>query len=98
VSELVTSAVREMPGPAALPRENGELVFDAPWQGRVLALAIGVVQTLEVDWDAFRTRLVDAIAAHPDRDYYEAWTAALESLVVDYELVSTDDVVTRANR
>ena len=72
-----------MDGVASLPCDNGELVFEAPWQGRVLALAIGLVQQLDLGWDEFRVRLVDAITNHPDRPYYESWTAALEAVVID---------------
>ena len=64
-----------------LPRQNGELVFDAPWQGRVLAMAVALVDALDLEWDDFRRRLIAAIAADPDRPYYESWTAALEDLV-----------------
>jgi predicted outer membrane lipoprotein len=74
--DLVAPEVAEM-----LPRQNGELVFDAPWQGRVLAMAVGVVQALGLEWDDFRRRLIAAIADDPDRPYYESWTIALEDLV-----------------
>ena len=40
MTDAVAEHVREMPGEAALPRQNGELVFEAPWQGRVLGAAI----------------------------------------------------------
>jgi hypothetical protein len=76
---VIDPAVRDL-----LPRENGELVFDAPWQGRVLAMAVGVVDHLGLDWDDFRTRLIAAIAEDPDRPYYESWTAALQSLVDEH--------------
>ena len=79
MSELVTAEVAEM-----LPRQNGELVFEAPWQGRVLAMAVGVVRELGLEWDDFRQRLIAAIAEDPDRPYYESWTVALESLVHDH--------------
>ena len=71
---------------AELPRDNGEVVFEAPWQGRVLALAVGLVDHYGLDWDDFRQRLIAEIAAAPDRPYYEAWTAALESLVADLNI------------
>ena len=96
MSDAVTAEIREMPGAAALPRLNGELVFDAPWQGRVLGAAIGVVRGLGLDWDEFRARLIAAIAADPSRPYYESWTAALESLVTDVGLTTRDDLRTRA--
>jgi nitrile hydratase beta subunit-like protein len=91
VSEIVASEVREMRGAAALPRDNGELTFDAPWQGRVLAMAIATVRHLDVEWDEFRTRLVDAIATDPERPYYESWTVALEALVDDHGIVAAHD-------
>ena len=81
MSEQVAPEVRAMDGPAALPRANGEIVFDAPWQGRVFGLAVAVVQRQGLDWDEFRQRLIAAIADAPGRPYWESWTAALESLV-----------------
>jgi len=98
VTEIVRPEVRRMTGEAALPRENGELVFDAPWQGRVLAIALAVVQHRGLDWDEFRQRLISAIEADPTRPYYESWTAALTDLVVDLGVASADDVDTRAAR
>ena len=79
----VDPRISEMHGRAALPRSNGELVFDAPWQGRAFALAIGVVDALGLDWEEFRGRLIAAIDAEPERPYYESWLAALERLVAD---------------
>lgn len=65
-----------------VPRRNGELAFDAPWQGRVFALADAVVaQAFGGDREPFRQELIKAIAAEPDRPYWESWTAALEALV-----------------
>ena len=71
-----------MDGVTALPRDNGELTFSAPWEGRALALAVAIVEQLDLPWDEFRQRLIDAVAEAPDRPYYESWAAALESLVV----------------
>jgi uncharacterized membrane-anchored protein len=65
-----------------VPRRNGELAFDAPWQGRVFALAAAVVeQAFGGDREPFRQELIKAIAAGPARPYWESWTAALEALV-----------------
>ena len=69
-----------MDGPEALPRSNGELVFSAPWEGRVFGLALALVRAHGLAWDEFRTRLIAAIAAEPSRPYFESWTAALEAL------------------
>ena len=64
-----------------LPRRNGELAIDAPWQGRVFALAAAVVEhAFGGDREPFRRELIKAIAAEPGRPYWESWTAALEAL------------------
>ena len=74
---------------ASLPRDNGELVFEAPWQGRALAIAVALVEKLGLPWDAFRHRLMAEIAKDPQRAYYESWGAALESMVIDLELATS---------
>jgi nitrile hydratase accessory protein len=73
---------------ASLPRDNGELVFEAPWQARALAIAVSLVERLGLPWDVFRRRLMDEIARDPDRPYYESWGAALESMVVELDLAT----------
>ena len=85
-----------MDGVASLPCDNGELVFDAPWQGRVLAIAVGLVQQLDLSWDEFRARLINAVADDPERPYYESWTAAVEALVIELDVVQSDELAQRA--
>lgn len=76
-----------------VPRRNGELAFDAPWQTRAFGLAAALVETrFDRDWEPFRTRLIVAVAADQDRPYWESWTAALEDLLVSHDLVSTEDL------
>ena len=71
-----------------LPRRNGELAFDSPWQSRVFGLAVGVVSTsYGGDWAVFRGHLKAAIAADPHRPYWESWTAALEDLLRTSDLL-----------
>jgi nitrile hydratase accessory protein len=73
-----------------LPRDNGELVFEEPWQGRALGMAVVALDRLGVPWADFRQHLAAAIAARPpDEDesaataYYAAWLDALESLLAE---------------
>ena len=75
-------------GEAPLPRDNGELVFEEPWQGRALGMGVVLMQRLGVPWAEFRGHLVEAIARHdPDAGetaataYYTAWVDALERLL-----------------
>ena len=78
-----------MDGAVALPRDNGELVFAAPWEARALAMAVAIVERLALPWDEFRLRLISAIASDPSRPYYESWAMALEELVIARGLAST---------
>lgn len=94
----VAAEIGQMQGPVALPRDNGELVFAAPWQSRAFAMAVALVQRLGLDWDEFRRRLIEAISAQPGRTYYESWAAALEALVIDRGLAEPDDLRRRVGR
>ncbi len=76
-----------------LPRRNGELAFDEPWQPRVFGLAAAVVtERCGGQWEPFREQLKAAVAQDPDRPYWESWTVALEALLVDRGLVTAADL------
>jgi nitrile hydratase accessory protein len=92
----IDAEIREMDGDAALPRLNGELVFEAPWQSRAFGTAVALVRALGLDWDAFRARLVAAIAAEPGRPYYDSWLVALEDLAAAHGAVDRDALTARA--
>ena len=79
---------------APLPRDNGELVFDEPWQGRALSMAVVALDRLGVPWADFRRHLASAIAARPASQdespstaYYAAWLDALETLLAERRLI-----------
>jgi hypothetical protein len=75
------SALADALDDRSLPRSNGELTFDAPWQGRALAMAVTLVDRLDLEWDAFRQHLIAAIDAAPDRPYWDSFAAALDAFV-----------------
>jgi len=76
-----------------VPRRNGELAFDAPWEARAFALTATLVGSrFDGDWEPFRQRLIAEIAADGDRPYWESWTAAFEGLLVEAALLSADDL------
>jgi len=78
----------DVDGIAAPPRRNGELVFEAPWQSRVFGLCAAIVETCFAgNREPFRQQLIAAIAAEPDRPYWDSWTVALEHLVVEAGLL-----------
>jgi nitrile hydratase accessory protein len=78
-----------------LPRKNGELVFQAPWQGRAFGLAVVLNEKGAYPWDDFRTGLVDQVATGQP-EYYESWLNALESLLLARGIVTRDEVAQRA--
>ncbi len=67
-----------------LPRSNGELAFDEPWQGRALAMAIALVEHFDLHWDDFRRHLIAAVDADPDRPYWDSWATALDAFVAEH--------------
>ena len=71
---------------APLPRSNGELVFDEPWQGRALGMGVVALERAGISLVEFSGYLAEAISRHrydPDdpaaNAYYAAWLEALES-------------------
>lgn len=73
---------------APLPRANGELVFEEPWQGRALGMGVVAIDRAGASWSDFRRHLASAIAARApsevesyDDAYYAAWLDALEALL-----------------
>src|SRR5262249_18525318 len=47
----VDRVVAAMEGATALPRENGELVFDEPWQGRAFGMAVALHEDGLYEWE-----------------------------------------------
>jgi nitrile hydratase accessory protein len=86
-------------GPAAPPRKNGELQFQAEWEGRAFGLAVALNERHVYHWDDFRAQLVASIAAAEasgdEGGYYEQWLAALESLLVARGLVTRGELDAR---
>jgi nitrile hydratase accessory protein len=92
-------AAASLAGPAALPRQNGELVFAAPWEGRAFGLAVALHEQQAYVWDEFRDQLIAEIARAEATDdpssYYERWLASLERLLVAKGLVAPDELAAR---
>ena len=92
----VDERVGQMDGPAALPRKNGELVFEAPWESRAFGLAVAMSDQGQYAWEDFRRRLIAEIAAADASgsagSYYERWLAAFESLLVERGFLSRHEL------
>ena len=88
----VDRVVAVMEGQAALPRKNGELVFEEPWQGRVFGMAVALHERGRFEWEEFRRVLIAQIAAAEARPgpfvYYEIWLRTFEELLAGKGLVT----------
>ena len=88
-----------MDGPSALPRKNGELVFDEAWQGRTFGMTVAMSHDASFKWSEFQARLIDEIAraerAGESSSYYERWLRAFERLLADKGLLDAAALAAR---
>ena len=76
----------ELPEAVVPPQANGELLFDAPWQGRAFGMVHTLVDQGRFSWDEFREQLILALdgGAAPADVYYERLLVALEASLALY--------------
>lgn len=90
-----------MGGTAALPRKNGELVFEAPWESQAFGMAVALYDQGFFDWEEFRGRLISEIGEWESEratwDYYRRWLASFEALVKDKGLLSEEEIEERTS-
>ena len=84
---------------AALPRKNGELVFEAPWEARAFGLAVALNEAGVYPWRDFSQGLAAETAALERQgtpaSYYEHWLETLEKLAIARGLVTLDKLDAR---
>ncbi len=90
------SVVAGMEGLAAVPRKNGELVFEAPWEGRVFGMAIALYDERRYGWEEFQRRLIAEIASAEARGessgYYERWLRSFEGLLAEKGILTREEL------
>ena len=88
--------ISTMEAQIALPRENGELVFQAPWEARAFGLAVALNQQDLYEWREFSEELAATIAAADQNNdpssYYTRWIASLEELIIAKGLLSREQL------
>jgi nitrile hydratase accessory protein len=82
----------DLTGPLAPPMANGEVVFEAPWQGRVFGMARALAAAGLYEWDEFRDCLIREIArwereGEGEYAYYDHFLRAFEFLLAAKGLV-----------
>jgi nitrile hydratase accessory protein len=93
----VSRLIANMEGPAALPRKNGELVFDEPWETRALGMAI-ILNDRLFSWDEFRAQLQEELGRITPGEtprYYARWLASLERLLIEKGAITPAELEAR---
>jgi nitrile hydratase accessory protein len=99
-----SNTVLDVDGPAAPPRRNGELVFQAPWESRLFGVTISLQRAGLFEWEEFRRLLIEEIGAwerqghaQAEWSYYERWASALERLLASKGLCASGDLARRVH-
>jgi nitrile hydratase accessory protein len=94
------SYISNMEGKNALPRKNGELVFQEPCEGRMFAMAVSLNKKGLYDWAEFTEKLSEEISIAEKKDpqhetekyYYEHWQKAFEKILIQNNIVTTEEL------
>lgn len=88
----------------ALPCDDEELVFNAPWEAQAFAMTLTLHEHGVFTWPEWATFLNQAIcdaqaAGDPDRGdtYYSHWLTALERIIAVKGLLTGDMLLQRRN-
>lgn len=92
-----------MESEVALPRTNGELIFEAPWEARAFGMVVRLCESGVYPWDDFKERLIQAISRWACKDpavdsesgYYHHWLRAFEQLVKDHGILAGAEIEAR---
>src|SRR5687767_15092131 len=83
----------------ALPRKNGELVFEAPWEARAFGIAVALNEAGVYPWRDFSQGLATETAAAEQHggpaSYYERWLETLAKLAIAKGLVTHEELDVR---
>ena len=85
----------DLEGRVSPPRDNGEIVFAAPWERRAFGITIALCRSGACEWETFRQALIVRIDEDGERPYWRSWSAALEDVLAEGALLSADEVDVR---
>ncbi|WNZ26621.1 nitrile hydratase accessory protein [Leptolyngbya sp. NK1-12] len=93
-----------MQGVAAIPRQNGEPVFTAPWESRAFGMVVALCNQGKYPWDDFKERLIAEIKvadckqeqiSEAEFHYYEYWSTAFEKLLISKGILTKAEIQAR---
>ena len=101
MNEINDRQIADMEEGISLPRKNGELVFDAPWEGRAFGMAVALNENGEYEWSEFQrllaAEIADAKNSNDPSTYYERWLASLEKLLLDKGMLEAKELEVRTS-
>jgi len=74
---------------------DDEPVFNEPWEAQAFAIVIDLHQKGAFTWDEWASALSSQIHGSEPGEYYQHWLRALEWLVAEKKLTSTDALLDR---
>ena len=98
----IESEITQMKNEQALPRQNGELLFNEPWEARAFALAVALNQSGRYPWRDFSAELAaqtaTAQALGQASSYYERWLVSLEEVLNGKGLINPEELAERMDQ
>lgn len=67
-------------------------VFEAPWQAEAFAMVVALHERGLFSWNQWADALSTQVKAPGGENYYAAWLAALENLLVSLKVTATPEV------
>ena len=99
VAEEPDPRIANMDEQLALPRKNGELVFEAPWEARAFGIAVVLSEAGVYPWRDFSHGLAAETAAAEQHgmpvSYYERWFETLAKLAIARGLATPEELDAR---
>lgn len=101
-SKLVISDIEK---DLKLPRENGELIFENPWESKVFAMAVILFKEGVYTWNQFNEEFVKKIGEHESKNpqteavsqYYHNWMEAFEKILLDKDIITQEQLDKRSD-
>ena len=75
-----------------LDPSSGARVFAEPWQAEAFAMVVALHERGVFSWSQWADALSTQVKAPGGENYYAAWLAALENLLVSLGVTATADV------
>ena len=88
----------DLEGSVSPPRDNGEIVFAAPWERRVFGLTVALCRSDACEWEGFRRRLIRRVAEDETRPYWKSWAAALEDVLAETSMLDRAELDARQRK